>query len=271
MSEQVDDFLVHYGIRGMKWGKRKSSDSSSQNKVSKEDKLAAKKAFKAYGDPIIEKRVNQWFDDSISEKRYSELSTKDVHFKMGKEFFRVSPRKDEKLRDLTYVSYLKEDRVRYRAVMPNQGLQGLKKNYEYSYQATKDLSSPSEKKRVDTFIELMDTPAIKVGNKTLTGREMLKREGYGKEVKSMTSQQLGLKFYTEHTALMVRPNPTNNAYFDLLKSKGYNALMDDNDRGIVSKAPLIILDPNGSVKRMSVRQLSKQDIVDAKKSITRVL
>lgn len=47
--------------------------------------------------------------------------------------------------------------------------------------------------------------------------------------------------------------------------------MDDNDRGVVSKAPLIILDPNGVIKQMSVRQLSKQDVIDAKKNIKRVL
>lgn len=267
MSEQVEDFLAHYGVIGMKWGKR-----NGEPKVSKEDKLAAKAAYKAYGDPIIEKRINQWFDDnSMSTKQYSELSTKDTTYKVGKEFFRVSARKDETLRDLTYVSYLKEDRTRYQAVMPNTGFQSFKKNYEYSYEAIKDLSSPSEKTRVDTFIELMDTPAIKVGKKNLTGREILKRQGFGKEVKTMTSQQLGLKFYNEHTANMVRPNETNKAYFELLKSKGYNSLMDDNDRGVVSDAPLIILDPNGLVKKMSVRQLTKQDVVDAQKNIKRVL
>lgn len=35
--ETVDEFLAHYGVPGMKWGKRKSSSSSSEEKTSSSD------------------------------------------------------------------------------------------------------------------------------------------------------------------------------------------------------------------------------------------
>ncbi|QGZ17213.1 hypothetical protein SEA_GIANTSBANE_9 [Arthrobacter phage Giantsbane] len=42
MSEPVDDFLMHYGVKGMKWGKRRSSEDSGEPKpkMSREKKIA---------------------------------------------------------------------------------------------------------------------------------------------------------------------------------------------------------------------------------------
>lgn len=42
MSEPVDDFLMHYGVKGMKWGKRRASDDSGEPKpkMSREKKIA---------------------------------------------------------------------------------------------------------------------------------------------------------------------------------------------------------------------------------------
>lgn len=41
MSEPVDDFLIHYGVKGMKWGKRQSGDSGEPKpKMSREKKIA---------------------------------------------------------------------------------------------------------------------------------------------------------------------------------------------------------------------------------------
>lgn len=62
MTEQVDDFLVHYGVRGMQWGKRKSVDSSSRDGASQEgpnrtERRAAKRETKA---TKFEQRAEQY-------------------------------------------------------------------------------------------------------------------------------------------------------------------------------------------------------------------
>lgn len=42
MSDPVDDFLMHYGVKGMRWGRRRSGEDSSEPKpkMSREKKIA---------------------------------------------------------------------------------------------------------------------------------------------------------------------------------------------------------------------------------------
>lgn len=53
MSEQVDDFLAHYGVRGMKWGQRKREDSgggdNSSQGPTRTERRDAKRETKAKG------------------------------------------------------------------------------------------------------------------------------------------------------------------------------------------------------------------------------
>jgi hypothetical protein len=84
MSEPVDDFLMHYGVKGMKWGKRQISDSSSdpKPKMSREKKVAiavgvaatvAVGAAIAFG--IMDKKVNDGAGFSFGELPVQTLTT----------------------------------------------------------------------------------------------------------------------------------------------------------------------------------------------------
>ena len=64
--------------------------------------------------------------------------------------------------------------------------------------------------------------------------------------------------------------PLNDAYFKEVRSRGYNALIDDNDRNIVSKSPVILLNPDYTVKRTSIKPITKDDINDAKREFKSV-
>jgi hypothetical protein len=144
------------------------------------------------------------------------------------------------------------------------GNKTYKQHYEITYKALNTLKSPSEKERVDAFVGLMDTPSIKLKNgKTVTGRQFLKRD-YPKEVKTLNAQQLGLRAYKDFTQMQGEvTTPLNSAYFKTIREKGYNMVVDDNDRGHLSEAPLIVLNPNGTLKRMHVHPLSADDINQA--------
>lgn len=43
MDDAIDDFLVHYGVKGMKWGVRRGIVKSGRERTSREDKVRAKR------------------------------------------------------------------------------------------------------------------------------------------------------------------------------------------------------------------------------------
>lgn len=263
------DELVHYGVKGMKWGVHR--DRSLDSTWSKERRKAARKNYDKFATGVVSKKYDDGslFDRRMSEAEYKKLSDKDLVLRKGQTVRRVTKRKDETYKDMTYVSYTKNDQNVYRTVMPLMGsLKGggnkrYRDSYEITFKAAQTLKSPSEKARVDAFAELFDTPSIKLKNgKTVTGREFLKRS-YPREVKTLTAQQLGLRVYKNFVEDQFMDTPLNSAYFEKMRQKGYNAVIDDNDRGHLAEAPLIVLNPNGTLKKMSVKQLSADDVNSA--------
>ncbi len=178
---------------------------------------------------------------------------------------------------MTYASYTKEDRKRYTFVMAKSGFGYAKRSYKPTYEvtlkATKNLKSPSEKARFDAFVELLGASSIPVGfrgKKTITGREYLVRTGLAQEIKRLDNQTFGEKYYHEFLSNQHAKLPINSAYFNSIRAKGYNALVDDNDRRIVSDEPIMILDTKGSIKTTKIRQLTNDEINTATASLTPV-
>jgi hypothetical protein len=264
--------LAHYGVKGMHWGVRRERMQATT--LSKDERRAVRKNFQRFASESAKKKYG---DDAlglgrrvISKAEYDKLSTKTHVVRKGTEVTRVSRRKDETYAKdgVTYVSYKKGDKKLYRAVMPSMGLfkfGGNKRyanSYEHTFKSMETLKSPSEKERVNAFIDLMDTPSIKLRNgKTITGRDQLRRAGFRKEVRTLDRTRLGLEFYKTFAEYQYNSkDPLNSAYFEKLRQKGYNSVVDDNDRGHLADTPLILLNPNGSLKKMSVKTLTADDV-----------
>lgn len=274
MTDIVDDFLAHNGVKGMHWGVRKAEDPSNP-KSSKELVKAAKKNYGEQSDPILEARISRQFG-SGSKLNYSELSNKKVSINAGKQFYRLTQHSDESMRQMTYVSTNVADRERYRMALAKTGFAIAKQsykanNYEATYKSVKKLTSPSEKERVDAFTSLLDS-RISVGKRgrTVNGRRLLAKAGYGSTLGKVDRQRFGEKYYYEFASNQYMKSPINTAYFNSIKAKGYNALIDDNDRNIVSKEPLMILDPQGSIKQISIKRLTNDEINKTMSTFTAV-
>lgn len=255
--------LAHFGVKGMKWGVRNNRTEATT--MSKADRKLARKNLTDQSIKVFESKLAET-SKPISNAKYNSLSTKDVTIRKGTEVRRVTKRRDEVLRDFTYVSHKPDDRDIYRVAMTMQmraGAKTYKKAYENTYKAVNTLKSPSEKARVDAFVELFDTPSVTLRNgKTITGREYLKRyTGYKREARRLESRQLGLALYHDFVSTQyLGKHPLNKAYYKNVASKGYNAIVDDNDRGHLAKEPLIILNPNGTLKKMKVHELTADEI-----------
>ena len=276
MSEQVNDFLAHYGVPGMKWGKRNSAPKDR----STESRDMRKQSARNLQGHIWEKTKDEEIFRQMTKDEHSKLTTGREYVAKNTTLKRITTNPDGILKGKTYVSMLPEDSAFYRAALPAIGPQikgragaGLKRykteNYELEIKVVKKLTSPSEKERFDAFVEILNERSVVVGKKEpVTGREYLKKAGYGPMFdKKFDTQEFGMKTWHDFVALQGEDNPINTAYFNKVRSKGFNALPDDYDRGKLTKAPLILLDPEGTVKVTQVRKLTTDEINKAQREL----
>lgn len=81
MTMSVDEFIEHHGVKGMRWGQRKSrsvtvgkSSSGSKPKVKTTTKTSFSKSPSRLSDAELNRRVKRM----EVEKRYNDLNKKDV-------------------------------------------------------------------------------------------------------------------------------------------------------------------------------------------------
>ena len=245
-----EKFLAHYGIKGMRWGVRKK-EAQKQADIYRQG--IAKRASERQG--------------PISSKEYAQLSTqKQTLAKKGDTLYRVSGEKKESLRGKTYVTSNIRDNDVYVALLAAKGKNELKK-YQMTLKVHEDLVSPSKRERVDTFIETLDkdiyVPQLR---RTVKGRDFLATDAISR---AQSSKELGLKFYNQFVQSQVMNTPLHSAYFESIKSRGYNALFDDADANIVTTMPAIVFDPEYRISTVSTTRLNEVDVVEARERLNR--
>lgn len=261
MSDKVLDFLAHYGTKGMQWGVRKDRKQIQSN-------------YQVQAMAVLGQQQVRSMGATMDETKYNSLSDKD--FTVGRDAVIRRTTRDvagDAKQTNTYVTINDLDAAMYRGFFPARET-GLAKKYngdyyESTYNATAQLKSPSEKKRVDAYIQLMDKKAIDVGDGSpIDGREYLRRAGLGEAVDKLSSKELALTYYGQlATSQGLQNEPLNTAYFKSLKDKGYNALVDDNDRGIYSETPILVLDSAKNLDRVNVKQLTTEEIHTAQATL----
>lgn len=263
-----DSLLLHYGTKGMKWGVRKDQYRSYKDKNAtkategKLKRLGSEVNMYRYfaKGAVLQKRVK--FD----EEWYNNLDTGKQYIEKGHTLKRITRGVDENvLAGRLYVAKRQDDADMYRATIPYVQKMGAagKKNYHSVYQVEmqtkKRLAMPSPKERVDVFIETLQRSE---------GKKWLKENGYKNEINELNAKEVGLKYYQRFNKYAGdQSSKFNDAYFNSIKKRGYKALIDDNDAGVWSKEPTILLSPKGDVTVTNVRQLSADEINKSQRDV----
>lgn len=273
VKPSIEAAMAHFGVKGMKWGVRNTRETGAERAF----RNASQKPFRsAQIKGELKTRLGQSLNrKGMTKAQYDRLSTKESTVKTGVTVSRVtrSAGSDAQGGNL-FISRTRADAQIYRGVMPSSKFLGSYRRPSEGYsevtmKVITKLRSPSEKERVDAFVRLMDERSIKTkSGGSITGRQFLIESGYGRQAKKLESLELGMMFYQRFTKDNgLKGSPINSAYFKSLQAKGYNALIDDNDRNITSKEPWLVIDSKGSLQNLRVKPLSTNDILKAQRNL----
>ena len=232
--------IVHFGIKGMKWGIRRYQNE----------------------------------DGSLTSLGRQRLYGKDVVVRKGTKIQRISTSKEDthdNSRKHAYGSYTRKDKKRYEKDFGQQLVKGnvfdqgkADKVYKITYKANKDLVSPSKNQRIAIRKQLQDDPktkkAVEKGmldafkenwpdlNEYMTDKEAINYIGTMSE--TTQQQYFGLAVY--------KSKPVRDAYFKELSKRSYNAVVDDVDSAYYAESALIVIDRYKDLKYSSVKDISKK-------------
>lgn len=250
--------LCHYGKVGMRWGIINKEKGSSGNKSPTSNETADKKGLTTknkiaigaavaamavvviggmyvYKKGLVPSHVQEFnFGKNLD---VSAMSGNDTIIKKGSTFHRVSSKSIEDYAadgKKIYVSQLKKDARLYKMIMPdfykrwdNQGLMDFDgKSYEHLIKTNTDIKIPSQRKIADIYMQVTKNKVVDDGH------------------------------YKNFMASLVNDDiPEVNSFLNSIRNAGYNALIDENDAGSLSKMPLILLNPKKDILSSSAHKI----------------
>lgn len=228
-----EDSLAHYGVKGMRWGVRKS-DVPAPN--------------------VGTKGVTVRADGSISVEKGSSLQR-----------LVRSNGKSLPMKDLTYASLTEYDNAKYIKTIGGKGFFGGGRDQILGITALEKIEAPSKTDATKMVSELMVNNAdFRKKNTNMLGESISAKElkdliedPSGKTATAwyeMTNQKMTFGKDFDPDAPYVQ-----RVFKQTLESKGYNAVRDENDVSAgIAKAPVIIFSPEKVLKVTSITDITDE-------------
>lgn len=257
MYTQTDIYvleLYHHGIKGQRWGVRRFQNKNGTLTS------AGKKRYspKELDIKPVQKGVSVNSDGSITISK-------------GVSLQRLVSGKSRPLKDITYASVLEYDNAKYIKYIGGKGFFGGGRDKVLSLRANEPLKAPSVDDASRIMVDMLNTnPKFRNSFKNMLGNTVS-----DKELKRMNDNPTGIDakaWYDElNVSMTFSPDFDPSApyiqksFSEALQKRGYNMLRDENDfQNKVSKAPVIILNPEKTLTSVGV-----QDITDELRSASK--
>ncbi len=254
MTDQVPEFaspqeaLAHYGVKGMRWGVRKSELPAPPTPSSSGVKVGS--------------------DGSISIAKGASLQR-----------LVRSNGKSLPMKDITYASLNAYDTARYVKTIGGKGILGGGRDQILGIKATKAIKAPSMIEATKINSELMlNNSKYREKNTTMIGTEISRKELA--QIRQDPAGKMAQSWYRVTNTKMTFDSSfdpdapfVQKALREAVLAKGFNALRDENDfTSGIAKAPIIIFNPQESLRVTSktmitdeLRRANKQQLKQYKR------
>lgn len=255
------DELEHYGIEGMKWGVRRTPEQLEHKSKSSSPYRSTPKELISKGVTIKQELAKDILGQKLTRSQVipRNRDTSPLQMKKGQKVQHISGVKFDKIRPgQLYVTADSKDNDMYTSFLGSRLLSKGFNPKKVVLTLKTDLNSPSSKEQYKLFQSFMKQNRKQIESDI---SDWLKEKGKSPNVKTDSKE-----LYDQFINSVERSSTSQKKFYELLKSNGYNAVLDEHDitgSWMQAQRPLIIMDTMSIIGNVKVSNLNVKDLENA--------